>query len=276
MQIPLGIFNEIRDVGTLLPFYRPSYSFYQEGSFTSETVDGFMLSHTFAPQSEWSLDADFYIGEWKLVEISPFNLQALTARAEDAFGVQLWLNTPVSGLRFGLGGHRRDVSGGAVPIVRLPGKSDRFHDYYVSVDLALERFVFRTEYREFGASENEVFLGGDFTLYYVQFGFHPNEKIRIYVQNEFTGVESDADDTVRPFGLPMTEKMQSDLRQDTGIAFNYLFSPNLVLKLEHHFEIDQEFFTLVPTFTPQGPKLQPIYAASEGGDYSILSFSASF
>ena len=104
VQIPLGIFNEIRDVGTILPFYRPPFVMYREGTFTSETVDGVVLSHTFAAESDWSLDFDVYGGEWELVE-TDFQVETaepFIARAEDAWGVQLWLNTPLSGLRFGL------------------------------------------------------------------------------------------------------------------------------------------------------------------------------
>jgi hypothetical protein len=33
VQIPMGIYNEIRDVGTILPFYRPIFSFYFEGAY---------------------------------------------------------------------------------------------------------------------------------------------------------------------------------------------------------------------------------------------------
>src|SRR5688572_30445570 len=36
VQIPRGIFNEIRDIGTLLPFYRPPSAFYSESVAASE------------------------------------------------------------------------------------------------------------------------------------------------------------------------------------------------------------------------------------------------
>ena len=72
VQIPFGIFNEIRDVGTILPFYRPPYVFYQEGSYTSETVDGIVLSHIFATESESSLELNLWIGEYEFIEINPF------------------------------------------------------------------------------------------------------------------------------------------------------------------------------------------------------------
>ena len=38
--IPFGIYNEVRYVGTQLPFYRAPYAMYHEGIYTAETVDG--------------------------------------------------------------------------------------------------------------------------------------------------------------------------------------------------------------------------------------------
>ena len=50
VAIPIGIFNEYRDVGTLFPFYRPAASIYGEaGSVTisAESLDGLTISRTF-------------------------------------------------------------------------------------------------------------------------------------------------------------------------------------------------------------------------------------
>ena len=283
VQIPFGIFNEIRDVGTILPFYRPPFAFYREGSFTSETVDGVVLSHTFGAQSDWSLEADVYFGEWDLVETNFLESEGITrlARVADAIGFQLWLNTPVSGLRFGVGGHQRDVSGGWEGLFRPIGGEDTFDEFYLSLEYVNEKFVVRSEYREFSADPDPVFFGGTFPLGYIQIGYHPTEKFRIYAQYEFADAEHTLDElntTFPPFA-PATEAVQADLRRDTGIALNYVFSPNVVLKLEHHFDVDMESFDFVPAFAPGVPfpiGLQPVYATASDGEYSILSLSASF
>ncbi len=278
VQIPFGIFNELRDVGTVLPFYRPAYVMYQEGSFTSETVDGVVFSHTFAPASNWALEADIWFGEYDFFEVNPFleGGQASPAKAEDAIGFQLWLNTPLPALRFGLGGQRRDVTGGLVGIFRLADESDQFEDWYFSFDLDLEKYVFRGEYREFTADSGQIFFGGDFTVSYLQAGFHPTEKFRIYAQAEFSQADHDPEDFIRPFGIPASQAISADLREDFAISLNYLFAPHLVLKVEHHFNVESELFNFVPILTPQGPQLQPIFATAEDGDYSIASFSVSF
>lgn len=279
VQIPFGIFNELRDVGTILPFFRPAFVMYQEGSFTSETVDGLVISHTFAPESNWSVEADAFVGSWDFFEVDPFvpGGQAVVAEVDDAYGFQLWLNTPNPFLRIGLGGHTRDVTGGLVGTFRLPGDTDQFDDVYFSVDYAGDRFVARAELRHFETDGSAIFPGGDFDLGYVQLGWHATERFRIYGQYEFSSAEQQKERCI-VFGLPCTENIDVDLRQETGIALNWVFSPNVVLKLEHHFDVNAELFTFAPfpVFTPEGPKLQPIIVEATDGDYSIISLSASF
>lgn len=270
VQIPNGIFNEIRDVGTILPFFRPAFSVYQEGSFTTETVDGLNLSHTFAADSDWSVDADVYVGEWELAEIDLFSGDAFNAEAKDSYGTQLWLNTPVSGLRFGAAYQYREVFGGSL---RRPGEPTKYDDYLISIDGAFEKFVIRAEYRNFKTAPQavDVLLAPDFVVevepYYVQLGWHPNDRLRFYVQYEHTDIWQNASSFTRAHSLTF--------REDMGIAFNYVFSPNVVLKAEYH-EVEETDQAFVPVFTPGGVLLDPIFADLDGGDYTIISLSASF
>ena len=273
VQIPLGIFNEIRDVGTILPFYRPSFTFYREGSFTSETVDGLTLSHTFWPESDWSLEADFWIGNWHQVELAPFAQGLAVETDEEGFGLQFWLNTPVPGLRFGAGGHQRDTSAGLAGFNRPEGGETNFEDYYFSVDGVFDRWVIRSEYRVY---ENDpdpfpAFLASDFVakteFFYAQAGFHFTEKLRLYVQMELTDTTSSASVFTREF--------TTRFREDRGIALNYLIRPDLVFKVEYH-EVDGEDANFGFVFTPQGPLLDPFNVPQGTGDYSIVSLSASF
>ena len=271
VQIPLGIFNQIRDVGTILPFYRPPFVFYREGSFTSETVDGLTLSHLFWPTSDWSLEVELWGGSWHQVELAPIEAVAVPQETdEEGFGFQLWLDTPVSGLRVGIGAHERDTSKGHEGFNRLIGTESEFGDYYFSIDAVFDKWVLRTEHREY---ENDpapfpAFLAQDFvaitTFSYLQIGFHPNEKFRIYVQAERSDTESQASIFTRNFDVRF--------REDLGIALNYLFRPDLVLKAEYHIVDGEDFgFNLAPTF-----QLDPFIIPQEEGDYSIISLSASF
>lgn len=277
IQVPLGIFNEIRDVGTILPFWRPAFSIYQEGTFTSETVDGLVLSHTFGGESDWSLDVDLYAGEWDLVEINPLVAQggaaAVVARAKDVVGAQLWLNTPITGVRFGLGGNTKKIEGGLVNIFRLPGETPRWDDLYASVDVVRDKFVFRTEFKVVQTDTTAIFLGAEFVQGYYQLGYHINDKVRIYAQHEIGNADIKRED-FRPF--PLTVDVKNEFLRDTAIAINYLFSPNLVFKAEHHFNVESEQFSAVPVVTPSGLALMPIFANATDGTYTIISLSASF
>ncbi len=275
VQIPFGIFNEVRDVGTVLPFFRPAFVFYREGTFTTETVDGLVFSHTFAPQSDWNLEFDIYGGGWDLVE-QPANVptRVIEARAEDAFGTQLWVNTPVSGLRFGAGGQRYSVEGGAL---RRPGEKTTWTDWHASIDAVFDRWVARAEYRELDFPINfvpspafgTVLSDTLYTAYYLQFGVNATEKLAFYVQGEF----SDLEQASRRFTGPLVTE---GFRDDVGFAVNYAFLPNVVLKAEHHqVDLNQPGFAgAVPT--PEGLKLVPRTRKATDGSYSIVSLSASF
>jgi hypothetical protein len=108
LNIPLGIYNEIHDVGTLLPFFDLPLSFYADVLSSAETVDGVSLAHTFAARSTWDLETTLYLGGWETVEQQVdleerFLVRNLEAHAEDGVGVQSWLNTPVPGIRIGAG-----------------------------------------------------------------------------------------------------------------------------------------------------------------------------
>ena len=103
MPIPRGIYNELRSVGVALPMYRPPVVFYDEGAYYSETIDGAIVSHTFAESSPWSLETHGYVGGWRSLAYDTWSEQysIQRVRAENAVGTQLWLNTPIDGVRLG-------------------------------------------------------------------------------------------------------------------------------------------------------------------------------
>jgi hypothetical protein len=269
VQIPLGIYNETRDVGTILPFYRPPFGFYQEGAFTSETVDGIVLSHTFNADGNWSLDANVYLGEWEVLEVDPGLTRAAFARATDAYGVWFWLNTPISGLRFGFGGNDKEFQDG---IFTAPdgSREGRLEEFDFSIDATFDRFIFRSEYRILKPEINTPFFTIDLTLetLYGQIGIPINDQFSIWLQGDYQLVESSS--------AIFTKTNSFTLREDLGISFKYDFTPGLVLKAEYH-EVDQAQEVLVPVFgPPTGFALDPTTFSLDGGSYWILSLSVSF
>ncbi len=226
VPMPIGIYNEIRDVGTLLPFYAPPFSLYYEDQFASERIDGLVVGRTFRPDSPWKLDVDVYGGGWTTAEARQYGTEESVlaeATVSDAFGTQIWLSTPVPGLRFGLGAHRFDVTGGLL----RAGESDRWEAKFLSIDGDFDRFVIRSEvyFRELplalpGAGGTKV----KSESYYVQLGYRI-ANWAIFVQVERAGLYTK---------IPFLPPFDIQVWKDNAVAVNYKFRPDLVVKLELH------------------------------------------
>ena len=54
--MPLGIYNEVRDVGLVLPFYRAPYTPYSEGQYVSETFNGGLIYVEQQLGEAWTLE----------------------------------------------------------------------------------------------------------------------------------------------------------------------------------------------------------------------------
>jgi hypothetical protein len=239
VQIPFGIYNEVRDVGTLFPFYRPSSNFYGEGSYTSETVDGVVLSRSFQLGGSWRLDGDLHYGNWEFVSRSNgFFLN----KVQNSRGVELWLQTPVSGLRIGAGGMRYDVLAGG-----SEDKTIGWKTYHVSAAWESGRVAAHAEYKKID------FGGGDYNAGYLHVGVNATDKLSIHGQIDRADLNIDF-------------FRSGDFDDDHALAVDYAFRPDLVLKLEHHWN---------EGFTPEVPT-QNFFAPAPKTRYWIASLSATF
>jgi hypothetical protein len=240
VQIPFGIYNEVRDVGTLLPFFRPSLDFYGEGTFNTETVDGIVLSHTFGPWGSWSLDGDLYYGGFKFLATDTDYFQS---EAEGLHGVELWLQTPLPGLRIGAGVMHFDFHD-----TRLPSDLDvPWAVYHAALTAAFGRFVANAEsaYWDEGA--------WTFKTAYLHLGYSLTDKIILNGQ-----IES-SDFMIEGF-------FDGDYNREKTLGVNYAFRPDLVLKAEHHW--NQGYYTENPLPDLAQPPLDT--------RFWILSLSTSF
>jgi hypothetical protein len=97
--LPRGIYNEIRDVGTLLPLFRAPFVLYEDGT---ETVDGVGVSAS-TDVGGWGIDAHAYGGgaEYKAPIHTADGSFLIDERVERNAGGQLWVSTPLQGLRAG-------------------------------------------------------------------------------------------------------------------------------------------------------------------------------
>lgn len=263
VQIPFGIYNEVRDVGTILPFFRPAFVVYKEGAFTSETVDGLSLGTTFFPDSDWSLEVTGYLGEWESIQIVPPDPSLSgVLRAEDGYGYQIWLNTPLSDLRIGTGLISFKQGESQIPLQALE-RRDIFH---ASLDATFGRFTLQAEWDQetSGISLFGLPLNIESTDFYVLAGVGITEKLRLWGQLENNDLSWTGAVLAAPFDLKA--------REDLGVSLNYFFSPTIVVKGEYHW-VDEKGLGFLPL--PTGA-FQGLVADAPNGSYSILSLSVAF
>jgi hypothetical protein len=243
VQTPYGIYNEVRDVGTLLPFYRPSHNFYADGAFSTETIDGIVLSHRFTFGS-WGLDGDLHYGNWEF--LNKTNTGAyVTRRVDDSMGVQLWLQTPLSGLRIGAGAMDFQVQ----PTTATPteqGWNTRFY----SLDSQFGRVVLQAEYRTVDVVTGDV-NGG-----YVHLGVGLTEKLSAHGQYDDMDLKT-----------KVGVRVKFDMDHDEALGLKYDFTPAHVLKAEYHWN-ETAFWAenVVPA----------ILGPTKKTEYWLLSFATSF
>lgn len=241
VKVPNGIYNEVRDVGTILPFYRPARDFYSEGVYATETVDGALVSHRFR-LGGWDLNGDVYYGNWNV-----FDGKQNEIKVSKSLGTQFFLDTPVSGLRFGLGTLRFDAS--ASPTT----PAAYWHEVHGSLQASFGRVEGEVEYRD----ETAELLSGK-TLYavkvgYARLGVHMTEKLSVNGQYE-------------RFQLALaTLKKPTDYDTDEVLGLFYRYRTDVVIKAEYHW--NKGYFLDTPG-NIFGPKAKT--------QYGLLSLSASF
>lgn len=240
---PRGIFNEIRSVGTLLPFYRAPTNLYPEGF---EAVDGASLYRRFNLKSAGTFEATAYYGGFDNASATfPSTGLAPTtsiARYEKAYGGQAWYNTPINGVRFGVGGvkftARPSDTTNALP------ESKPFTRWYGSMDATFDRAYVRSEYTLLSAGSNTG-------AYYVQTGARLFNKLWINAQDEI----SDRRSAGRKYRL----------QRDAAIGFSFAPVSGVSLKVERH---DARGYVFEKY-------LNPLKAPGKSG-YTILSVSTAF
>lgn len=238
VQIPFGIYNEVKDVGTLLPFYRPSHNIYGEAAYSSETVDGIVLSHAFDLGGGWGLDADLHYGSWQFIE-RDFEGAYVASEVEDSLGAELWLDTPVSGLRVGAGAMQYEIDSFAA--------GSRWRAYHVSLSGEFDRFAVHAELKNVDIGGGDVYLG------YIHLGFHLTDRLTLNAQRD--GFD---------FKVGGFERLHVD--EDNALGVSFAWRPAVLLKAEHHWNEGNFWLEDVPQF---GAPIQETR-------YWILSLSTSF
>ena len=214
IPLPIGIYNEIKDVGVALPFYRPSDNFYGEGTWTSDTVDGVVISQNWTTESEWDFSFDLYYGDWDRIETDGGSLRFAKAEINDAIGFFSWITTPWRGVRFGFGYNQFETAGG---VFLAPGVTDNERTKYFSVDATLDPVTVRFE------ASRRNFTGGYWQPYYLEVGVQvaPRWKVNaLYDVGELYYV------------IPFFATFDDHIEELWGLSVNYQFRHGWVAKIE--------------------------------------------
>ncbi|HUF68173.1 MAG TPA: hypothetical protein VMM79_05915 [Longimicrobiales bacterium] len=234
VPMPQGIFNEVRDIGILLPFYRAPGNFYMEGF---EAIDGVVLSYR-RPIGAWHIESTVFGGafDFHAVETSPDGVRLSKQRRRNALGNQFWLETPVRGVRVGLGAVRWDIR-------NQEGELAAETSWRAAAEAVLGRSTARAEYR---AMDH---VGHTMVSYYGQAGFNLTDHWTVNAQAEFENRKMKlAMDGEAGTSMPMdpqsgsgmsgtghsSRELEFPYARDVAFGINYRFAYNLVFKLEAH------------------------------------------
>ena len=223
---PLGLYNETRFVGTLIPLYRAPVALYDEGF---ETLDGVVVSQAFALGGGWNVEANAVGGGFDLNQAVRVRFpvsatqqmtitRVVTLRSDRLYGVSAWLETPLSGVRVGAAGVRFKPN----TLVDSLGGTRSFPwatVYQASLDATLSRGSLRGEYRDL------VLNGEQLYAYYAQGVVQVARALQLVGQAEFT----DRDDPTTP---AVTERAQD--HRDLAVGVRLALSPSVVFKVEGH------------------------------------------
>ncbi len=215
VPLPIGIYNEVKDVGTLLPFYRASGVYYGDGTWTSDSVDGIVFTYESDRTRDWSFDTHLYYGEWERIETSGGDLSFDVADIEDAGGIWTWINTPVDGLRVGLGYNHFHATGG---VFLAPGVTDSEETRYVSIDANFDPVSVRVEY------SRRSFTGGDWTPWYAEIDVKLTDRLNLAGRFETADLY---------FEVPFFATFDGTIEDLYSVGLRYAILPELVVKAEY-------------------------------------------
>lgn len=257
--LPRGIFNEVRFIGTLLPMFRQAT--YQENL---ENIDGIVVSRGFDLGREWGVDANAMAGEFDIKYFIPTATGSMAGvqRAKNSLGTQLWLRTPVNGLRVGAFANRFDFGTNAT--IPSPGRPMLVR--LLSVDGDFTHGLLRAEWQDLdgGKGSERIF----YSNWFAQGGIKLTDKLTVLS-------EYSADKTLLlPTPLP---DIMLNVNKDISAAVNYAPSANVKYKFELHRADGYAFDTAVPTLIPPTNAPFVVTAAPRSkAVYGIFSVSVSF
>ena len=251
--MPRGIFNEIRFVGTVLPFFRPSFEIYGEGR---ETVDGAVFTRRQPLGNGFSFDFNAFGGSNEVrTQVITANGNSIRAfRGNNLKGVQGWLNMP---FETRIGGFYADYH-----INSDTARGTRGEILYSIESKAIPRTAIRGEaLRIYGIGPSQ-----DRKSYSTEGVVTVTEKIDLSTQYSYTDN--------RIFQRAPLKNVNVAATKDFALGGTYRIGGGALVRLEHHSVKGYAFDKFVPLLSNVNG--EPVIAPPSKGSYWLGSFAISF
>lgn len=263
--LPRGLFNEIRYIGTLLPLFRVGGTgVYGE---TFENIDGVVVAKKFDVGGDWALETSAYGGGFNIKATLPTaaGLTVVNQRVEKTIGTQLWLVTPIRGVKAGA----NVSSAQPTPAATLPdsARPKRLFSTVYSVEADLDHAFARGEYTTY---LSKGLLPADVTGWYLQAGVRPHEQVTVTA--EYGALNS----TLR-FPAPVINEVVVPASREFIFGVAWKPSAQIAFKVEGHrykgYAFDTPVATIIP---PAGPPFRAGLAPASRTNMLIASVAVSF
>ncbi|HYW49563.1 MAG TPA: hypothetical protein VE861_03100 [Gemmatimonadaceae bacterium] len=252
--MPRGIFNEIRFVGTVLPFFRPSFEIYGEGR---ETVDGAVFTRRQPLGRGFSFDVSAFGGsnEVRTQVVTATGNSIRAFRGNNLKGVQGWLNIPFGETR--VGGFYADYH-----IDSDTARGTRGEILYSAETRIVPRTTLRGEaLRIYGIGPAQD-----------RKSYSTEAVVNIVERFDLSGQYSFTDNRI--FQRAPLLNVNVDATKDIAVGATYRIGGGALVRLEHHTVEGYAFDRFVPLLTNVNG--QPVVAPPSKGSYWLGSFAVSF
>jgi hypothetical protein len=252
--LPRGLVNEVRYIGTVLPFFRPALELTGEAF---DAIDGAVVSYRRELGYGIGIEQHGFFGgsENRAIATTSTGQEVRIARTENMFGGQTYFTFPVAGLRFGAYGAR-------YAFVQPKSRGYRTNTI-LSAEATVDRLKLETEHGRYTghgpANDNRNgYVQGTVRLVdrLSVAGQHSYMLRRLYMTNR------------------SLDRMYTDAR-DTGVSGIIGVTRNSVVKVEHHWRNGYNFDSAVPLIGSQTPTSVTL-APTQQARYYLVSLAASF
>jgi len=230
---PFGIFTEIFDVGTVYPFVSLAQGIYGPAGTVSESYLGAGLTGRLDVADGWGLQYDLYGGEMESAFTTPWGDEEADGGDEEAstdiqdmVGGRVALTTPDQALTCGLSAYtgKEDTE-----TFGEESESHRHSAYGAQAEYLAGPAAVRAEFARVDAE------GFSSNAAYAEASWRLGSRWLVAARYDWSRTDLDEDEGVEDALLE---------HDDVGLAVNYFFSPNFVLKLAWHQVTGNRFTSL--------------------------------